>query len=648
VQGANQLCRAETDLLKRALADGRPVTIGCMQEEPVFRGVADEMGATSPIRTIDLRIGGGWSSEARDAGPKIAALLAAAAEPAPAIQLVSFKSDGVALVYGRDETAIEVGRRLAAHLDVTVLLDRPGAVPPPRGTEFPVFKGTIVGAKGHLGGFELRIDDFALAAPSSRARLAFGPSRDGTTSRCDLVVDVSGGLPLFPAHDLRHGYLRADPRDRASVERAVFEASHLVGEFDKPRFVTYREELCAHSRSGQTGCTRCLSVCPTGAIAPAGDHVVIDPKICAGCGSCASVCPTGAASYALPPSENLLHTLRTLLLTYAKAGGRDGVVLFHDGDHGDPLIDALARFSDGLPANVLPVRVNEVSQVGIEGIAAVFAYGGTGVRMLTRAKPKHDTEALGRAVDLASVVVGALGYGVGVVSAIPVDDPDDLRAALEAGPRGQPSPRPAGFLPLGTKRGLLELTFRELHRAAPIPSQAAIPLPALAPFGRLEVDVQGCTLCLACVGACPTGALSDNPEQPMLRFTEALCVQCGLCASTCPENVISLRPQLDVPAWDAPARVVKEEEPFHCTSCAKPFGVRSTIERVTAKLQGTHWMFAGPQGEARLRVLTMCEDCRVEVLVNESFDPHAGPTRPRPRTSEDYLRERAEGLDDLA
>jgi hypothetical protein len=76
--------------------------------------------------------------------------------------------------------------------------------------------------------------------------------------------------------------------------------------------------------------------------------------------------------------------------------------------------------------------------------------------------------------------------------------------------------------------------------------------------------------------------------------------------------------------------------------------VRSTIERVTAKLQGSHWMFAGPQGEARLRVLSMCEDCRVEVLVNESFDPHAGPTRPRPRTSEDYLRERAEGLDDLA
>jgi hypothetical protein len=42
----------------------------------------------------------------------------------------------------------------------------------------------------------------------------------------------------------------------------------------------------------------------------------------------------------------------------------------------------------------------------------------------------------------------------------------------------------------------------------------------------------------------------------------------------------------------------------------------------------------------RLRVLTMCEDCRVEAVVGESFDPHASP-RPAPRTTDDYLAERA-------
>ena len=139
----------------------------------------------------------------------------------------------------------------------------------------------------------LTIDDYALPLPSSRAKLVFGPSRDGATSTCDLILDLSGGVPMFPAHELRPGYLRADPRDRAAVERAIADAGDLVGTFDKPRFIHFEESLCAHSRSAITGCTRCLDLCPTGAITPNGNAVAIDANICAGCGSCASVCPTG-------------------------------------------------------------------------------------------------------------------------------------------------------------------------------------------------------------------------------------------------------------------------------------------------------------------------------------------------------------------
>ena len=90
------------------------------------------------------------------------------------------------------------------------------------------------------------------------------------------MLDLSGGDPLFPAHDLRDGYVRADPRDPAAVAEALWKAADLVGEFDKPRFIDFSAELCAHSRSRITGCTRCLELCPTGAIAPAGDHVAID------------------------------------------------------------------------------------------------------------------------------------------------------------------------------------------------------------------------------------------------------------------------------------------------------------------------------------------------------------------------------------
>jgi len=152
--------------------------------------------------------------------------------------------------------------------------------------------------------------------------------------------------------------------------------------------------------------------------------------------------------------------------------------------------------------------------------------------------------------------------------------------------------------------------------------------------------VEGCTLCLACVSACPTGALLDDPERPMLRFLEDACVQCGLCRATCPERVISLRPQLDFRAATATARVLKEEEPFACIRCGKPFGVKSTIERVTAKLEGKHWMFK--DSAKRLDTLKMCEDCRVIAVTEENLDPYGAPARPAPRTTEDYLREREE------
>lgn len=634
---ANQLCGLDLGQFKAALAEGMPITVACTQEAPLFTEVAEDFPAHT-LSFVNIRENSGWSKDAGFAGPKSAALIAAAAEEMPPISLVTLESGGVALIYGHDNVAIEAAQRLSDKLDITVLLHKPKDVTPRSVNEFPVLKGTIRSAKGHLGQFELTIDDYALPSPSSRTTLNFGSAQNGAISTCDLILDLSGGIPLFPAHELRAGYLRADPRDQAAVERAIFEAGNLVGTFDKPRFIHFDSSLCAHSRSKITGCTRCLDLCPTGAIAPNGDAVAIDSAICAGCGSCAAACPTGAASYALPNADALLRRLRVLLQTYRKAGGKNPIVLFHDGDHGEPLIDALARFGDGLPAHVMPVRVNEVTQLGPETLAAIFAYGGAGAALLTRAKPKHDNAGLHRVVAITQTIVAALGFGDGTIKAIETDDPDQLRAALDAMPPGHSAENPANFVARGAKRGVLETTFRELHLAAPTPIDV-VPLTPGAPFGGVQLNVEGCTLCHSCVTACPTGALSDNPDRAMLRFTESLCVQCGLCEATCPEKVIALEPRLDFQAWNTPQRILKEEEPFHCIACGTAFGTRSSIERVLSKLQDKHWMFEGANAR-RLDVIKMCADCRVEAVVNESFDPHGAPQRPPIMSTEDYLRER--------
>jgi ferredoxin len=634
-----QLCRAEIERFRKMAGGAEPIVVACTQEAPLFTDVAAEIEGSGDITFVNIRETAGWSTDAKAAGPKMAALIAAATEPAPNYPFVSLTSEGVTLLYGKDEQALEAAQLLKDHLDITVLIKQPTGVAPLRVTEFPVVKGIIRQASGHLGKFEITVDDYAAPSPSSRGALTFGAAKNGAVSRCDILIDLSGGAPLFPASDLRDGYLRADPGDPAAVLRAVLKARDLTGSFDKPRYINFTADLCAHSRSKIVGCRRCLDLCPTGAIAPNGDHVAIDAQICAGCGQCAAACPTGAAAYALPPSDALLRKLRTLLGAYREAGGKQVVVMFHDAEHGGELIDALARHGDGLPANVLPVEVNEITQVGLEAVAASFAYGASAVRYLTRAKPRHDVTGLRNTIALAEPILTGLGFTGSRVGTIETDDPDALGEILRAIAAMDGAAKPATFSAVGEKRDVVRLALRELHAAAPTPVDV-VALPQGAPFGTVIVNVEGCTLCLSCVSACPTGAMSDDPEKPMLRFAEDACVQCGLCTATCPEKVITLKPQIDFRAATAMSRVIKQEEPFLCVRCAKPFGVKSSVERVVAKLEGKHWMFKDSQ--KRLDVIRMCADCRVDVMAAEQFDPFGAPARPKPRTTEDYLRERAE------
>ena len=630
-----QLCRVELDQFRSAAKAEGSLTVGCMQEVPLF---SDEAGERRPIDFVNLRETAGWSTEGGQAGPKMAALLAAAAEPTPDFPLVNMSSEGVILIYGRDETAIEAGRLLADHLDVSVMITRPAQIAPPSTISFPIVKGTIRNAKGHFGSFELTIDDYAAPRPSSRDAFIFEAPRDGAASRCDLLLDLSGGPPLFPAHDLRDGYLRADPRDPAAMLRAVLKARDLVGNFDKPKYINFTADLCAHSRSQLTGCHRCLDLCPTGAITPDGDHVKIAAEICAGCGQCAAACPTGAASYALPPADTLSRKLRAMLLAYDQAGGAQPVVLLHDGAHGTPLINALARHGDGLPANVLPLAVNEVTQVGLEIVVAAFAYGAANVRFLLRAKPLHDLAGLSQTIAMGDAILSGLGFAGRRVSTIETDDPDTFGEALRGIEPGATVQRPATFKTVGKRRDLLRFGLTELHRIAPAPTDV-VALPEGAPLGAISVDVGGCTLCLSCVSVCPTGALLDDPDRPALKFVEDACVQCGLCKSTCPEKVITLVPRIDFTAESARTRIIKEEEPALCIRCSKPFGVKSTIDKIAAKLEGRNWMF--PAGDKRLDTVRMCADCRVITMSEQQFDPFSGiGERPPVRTTDDYLRER--------
>src|SRR3546814_2840472 len=72
---------------------------------------------------------------------------------------------------------------------------------------------------GHLGGFGITVNDYAPALPSGRSVLGFDAARNNAFSECDLILDLSGGQPLFAAAEKRDGYFRPDPGDPAAVQR---------------------------------------------------------------------------------------------------------------------------------------------------------------------------------------------------------------------------------------------------------------------------------------------------------------------------------------------------------------------------------------------------------------------------------------------
>jgi hypothetical protein len=71
--------------------------------------------------------------------------------------------------------------------------------------------------------------------------------------------------------------------------------------------------------------------------------------------------------------------------------------------------------------------------------------------------------------------------------------------------------------------------------------------------------------------------------------------------------------------------------------CGALFGVKSTVERITEQLANKHAMFQNPEA---IRMIQMCDDCRVNAQYHSQDNPFAAGDPPRVRTSDDYFSKR--------
>ncbi|MEP7302010.1 MAG: 4Fe-4S binding protein, partial [Caldimonas sp.] len=621
------LCRREAGAFQRAAKDGADLVVACTQESRLFLELAAATEgapgqAERPIRFVNIRETGGWSKDAAHALPKMAALIAAAqlAPPQP-VATVSYASAGRVLVIGGADRAERAAALLADRLDVSLLVPGAGGTLAQARTT-PVHTGRPTRISGWLGAFEVAwtrsnpIDadlctrcnacievcpeqaiDFSyqidldkctghrdcVRACGAAAAIDFERGAEEQSGRFDLVLDLQA-VPQIALHQPPQGYFHA--ADDAALFAAVLRLRESSGEFEKPKFFDYRQKICAHTRNGQIGCTACIDVCSAAAIRSdasmrgrtSGGGIVVEPHLCVGCGACTTVCPSGALTFATPRPNELGARIRTLLGTYARAGGRDAALLIHSQEAGAKALEALGRAArtdpgvHGVPGRVLPLEVWHTASVGIDIWLAAIAYGASQVWVLvTDEEAPGYREAIAAQMQVAQALLAGLGMSGEHFRIVGGGEVSRLQAgAIEAGParagparagaRSEPAlqrldkalqrpaastvARAATFAVQADKRTTLDLAIEHLMLVAPsVPDEIALPAPA-SPFGSLIVDKDKCTLCLACVGACPEAALADNPDRPMLRFIEKNCVQCGLCASTCPEDAITLQPRL--------------------------------------------------------------------------------------------------------
>ncbi len=629
------LCRREAAAFQRAAKEGDDLVVCCTQESVLFAQLNDQtVGAPKlterPIRFVNIRETGGWSKDAANAAPKIAALIAAAQLPEPEpVPAVGYRSGGRCLVVGDAARAERAAALLGDDIEATLLIDKPGSALAQRHTR-TTHTGQLTALAGWLGAFEatwsqanpIDLDlctrcnaciavcpeqaiDFSYQIDLSRCKshrscvaacdaagaINFERAAVINTEAFDLVFDLRE-QPVFTQHAPPQGYVHAP--DDAALMDAVLRVRAWVGEFEKPKFFHYKPKLCAHSRNEQIGCTACIDVCSAQAIRSAatlkgraseprlrgttpaqptaggqGGGIIVEPHLCVGCGACTTVCPSGALAYATPNTVDQGRRLRTLLTAYRNADGKDAALLLHSQERGVALIDELGRAA----------RIRK----DVHGVPA---------RVMPLAL--WHTASVGIDLWLAAIAMGASQVWV---LATDEEAPQYRQALREQMAVAQAILSGLGYA--GEHLRLIEANdVATLDAALKAPAAATVKQPAaLAPQAdkRATLDMAIDYLLAQAPSAADSIALpAAGSPLGSLAIDTAKCTMCLSCVGACPEAALADNP-------DAPQLRFIEKNCVQCGLCVK------TCPEDAVTLVPRLWLADGGKARKQLRVLNEAE-----------------------------------------
>jgi ferredoxin len=464
----------------------------------------------------------------------------------------------------------------------------------------PVVEADFLSIKGSFGGFTANG-----AVNGEQANLATLLGEESVIF--DLVLDLQDRFS-FAGKQLPVGYY-APGDDGPPLTDVLAELTAMKGRFKRPQFTSLLANRCLHARSRTQTCLRCLEICPVEAIRSENKKIVIDHYLCQGCGGCALVCPADAIRLHSPAKPELLAAVAERLSGADAVNTASPDLILYDGEIDEDALPGLI----GPPAGqVLPFAVEEIGRIGLDMLLSALVCGAGRVTLICSLhRPAKIRAALARQVRLARTILQGLrisGERIRLVVHPEEGSGRKNQAAADSvfpGPDVSPIP-PAVFSFAHDARTLVRQAAQHLYQSSGI-QQPAVPLAGDAPFGTVSIDAKTCTLCMACAGACPSGALVASGDVARLTLKESHCHQCGLCAAACPEDAVRLQPRLlcDIEAADTPV-VLLEAEPCKCVECGEPFASLAMVERMQEKLSG-HWMYGS---ERQRRRLLMCRTCR--------------------------------------
>ncbi len=431
---------------------------------------------------------------------------------------------------------------------------------------FQVDESIIKSISGHIGNLSVVVDD------------------EGK----DVILRVDQ-IVWFDVKELGLKQSGSFDPTKSSITQVIETLRKNIEEYEYRKFTTYDSNICQYHERREEVCGRCEEVCPTTAIIKIDDkkHLEFSQIDCHGCGGCISICPSGALDYA-PISRNSIFEM---------AKEFKGFI---------PLIIPnkmnISSVNIALKENVLPFKIEGEKFLHETSFLTILQESGSQVVFFTDFLSKGSKDAIRILNEIYTKKYGKKAILVAM-------NEEELKDALDevsfidnsnfSYNQEDERKRETFAVRLSALVGQEDLgvvkTGENLH------------------YGKVNINEDKCTLCLACVGACNVDALKAYPEDNTLRLNPSICTACGYCELSCPEKDC-LTIQQDIielnPKWFL-ERVVAKDELFACVECGKEFATKKSIEKI-ANIMGP--IFAN--NPAKQRTLYCCENCKPKVMLS--------------------------------